>query len=198
VNVGKDNFDCVRYEYFADNTASFEALKAGTYLFHEENFSAQWATGYDFPALSRGWIVRDTIPDDRPSGAQGFWLNLRRPQFEDRRVREAIGMMFNFEWSNETLFGGLYERTDSFWENSVLQAEGMAEGDELAFLERWRGRLPDNVFTDPAYTPPKAARTSLTAPPRGARARFWTRRAGKWATTGCAAMLAARRCGSNS
>ena len=156
VNVGKDNFDCVRYEYFADNTASFEALKAGTYLFHEENFSAQWATGYDFPALSRGWIVRDTIPDDRPSGAQGFWLNLRRPQFEDRRVREAIGMMFNFEWSNETLFGGLYERTDSFWENSVLQAEGMAGGDELAFLERWRGRLPDNVFTDPAYTPPES------------------------------------------
>ncbi len=154
VNVGKNNFDCVRYEYFADNTASFEALKAGTYLFHEENFSAQWATGYDFPALTRGWVVRETIPDDRPSGAQGFWLNLRRPQFEDRRVREAIGMMFNFEWSNETLFGGLYERTDSFWENSVLQAEGMAEGDELAFLERWRGQLPDTVFTEPAYSPP--------------------------------------------
>ena len=154
VNVGTNNFDCVRYEYFADSTASFEALKAGAYLFHEENFSAQWASAYDFPALTRGWVIRETIPDDRPSGAQGFWFNLRRPQFQDARVREAIGMMFNFEWSNETLFSGLYERTDSFWENSVLQAEGPLQGDELAFLERWRDRLPETVFTEPAFTPP--------------------------------------------
>jgi microcin C transport system substrate-binding protein len=161
VNVGKNNFDCIRYEYFADNTASFEALKAGEYLFHEENFSAQWATGYDFPALTNGWVIRETIPDDRPSGAQGFWFNLRQPQFQDARVREAIGMMFNFEWSNQTLFAGLYERTDSFWENSVLQASGPLEGDELVFLEQWRGRLPESVFTEPAFTPPVSAPNAL-------------------------------------
>jgi microcin C transport system substrate-binding protein len=149
VNVGANNFDCIRYDYFADSTAAFEALKAGAYLFHEENFSAQWATGYDFPALTREWVIREEIPDARPSGAQGFWFNMRREKFQDRRVREAIGMMFNFEWSNETLFYGLYDRTDSFWENSTMQAEGPLEGDELAFLEPFRDRLPATVFDRP-------------------------------------------------
>jgi microcin C transport system substrate-binding protein len=161
VNVGKNNFECVRYEYFADPTAAFEALKAGAYYFHEENVSAQWANAYDFPALTNGWVIRETIPDDRPSGAQGFWFNLRRDKFEDPRVREAIGMMFNFEWSNQTLFGGLYERTDSFWENSDLQAEGPLEGEELAFLETWRDRLPATVFTEPAFTPTTSGATAL-------------------------------------
>ena len=161
VNVGTNNFDCYRYEYFADETAAFEALKAGTYNFHEEFFSAQWATGYDFPSLSRGWVIREEIPDARPSGAQGFWFNMRREKFQDRRVREAIGMMFNFEWSNETLFYGLYERTDSFWENSSMQAEGTLAGDELAFLEPFRDRLPATVFEAPAFTPPVSGAASL-------------------------------------
>ncbi len=154
VNIGAWNFDCFRYEYFADRTAAFEALKAGVYLFHEESFSAIWATGYDFPALEKGWVKRETIPDERAAGAQGFWLNLRKPQFQDRRVREAIGMMFNFEWSNETLFYGLYDRTDSFWENSDMQASGPLEGEELAYLEPYRDRLPETVFTEDAYSPP--------------------------------------------
>lgn len=153
VNIGKNNFDCYRYEYFADNTGAFEAFKTGAYLFHEEFTSALWATNYDFPAIDRGWIRREVIADDRPSGAQGFWMNLRRPQFQDPRVREAIAMMFNFEWSNATLFYGLYERTDSFWENSDLQAEGLPEGDELALLEEFRAALPASVFTEPAVTP---------------------------------------------
>jgi microcin C transport system substrate-binding protein len=154
VNVGKDNFQCYRYEYFADTTAAFEALKAGVYLFHEEFFSAIWATGYDFPALDKGWVKREVIEDNRPSGAQGFWFNLRRPHYQDRRVREAISLMFNFEWSNETLFYGLYERTDSFWEGSNMQAAGMAEGEELALLEAYRTDLPETVFAEPAYSPP--------------------------------------------
>ena len=154
VNVGSNNFDCLRYEYFADSTAAFEALKSGVYLFHEEFFSAIWATGYDFPALEKGWVIRETISDDRSSGAQGFWMNTRLDKFKDRRVREAISLMFNFEWSNETLFYGLYNRTDSFWENSDLQAEGMLEGDELAVLEPFRDQLPETVFTEPAYSPP--------------------------------------------
>jgi len=161
VNVGTNNFDCYRYEYFADSTAAFEALKAGTYLFHEENFSAQWATGYDFPALTREWVIREEIPDARPSGAQGFWFNTRREKFQDRRVREAIGKMFNFEWSNETLFYGLYDRTDSFWENSTMQASGPLEGAELAFLDPFRDRLPATVFDLPAFTPPASGPNSL-------------------------------------
>ncbi len=154
VNVGKNNFECFRYEYFADRTAAFEALKAGVYLFHEEFYSAIWATGYDFPALDKGWVIREEIDDARPSGAQGFWINTRLPKFQDRRVREAIGMMFNFEWSNETLFYGLYERLDSFWENSPMEAEGMLEGEELAVLEPYRDQLPESVFSEPAYVPP--------------------------------------------
>ena len=161
VNVGRDNFDCFRYEYFADRVASFEALKAGEYLFHEELFSAIWATGYDFPALENGWVIREEISDGRSSGAQGFYFNLRRPQFQDIRVREAIAMMFNFEWSNETLFYGLYNRTDSFWENSVLQAEGLPEGAELAILEEFRDQLPPEVFTEPPVSPPVASTRQL-------------------------------------
>ena len=155
VNVGLENFDCVVYEYFADNTAAFEALKGGLYLFHEEFTSAIWATGYDFPAVERGWVVREVLDDARPSGAQGFWINTRREKFADWRVRQALGMMFNFEWTNATLFSGLYERTDSFFENSTMQAGGMAEGAELAFLERFRADLPERVFTEPAYVPPE-------------------------------------------
>ena len=154
VNVGHWNFDCIRYEYFADTTAAFEALKAGVYLFHEEFFSAIWATGYDFPALERGWVIRKEIPDGRSSGAQGFWLNMRQEKFQDRRVREAIGMMFNFEWSNDTLFYGLYERTNSFWENSPMQAEGMLSGEELSVLEPFRDQLPERIFTEEAFVPP--------------------------------------------
>ncbi len=157
VNVGRDNFDCFRYEYFLDNTAAFEALKSGAYIFHEEFTSATWATAYDFPAIDRGWVIRDTIGDDRPSGTQGFWFNLRRPQFQDPNVREAIAILFNFEWTNATLFYGLYDRTDSFWENSSMQAEGLPEGAELAILERYRDRLPPEIFTEPAYTPPAGA-----------------------------------------
>jgi microcin C transport system substrate-binding protein len=153
VNVGTDHFDCITYEYFADNVAAFEALKGGTYLFHEEFTSAQWATAYDFPALDRGWVKRMEIPDARPSGTQGFWINMRREKFQDPRVREAIGRLFNFEWSNEQLFYGLYERTDSFFENTDMQAEGIPEGAELALLEEFRDRLPEAIFTEPPFTP---------------------------------------------
>ena len=154
VNVGSANFDCYVYEYFADNTAAFEAFKVGEYLFHEEFTSALWATNYEFPAVDRGWIVRDTLKDGRSSGAQGFWMNLRRKKLQNPLVREAISLMFNFEWSNATLFHGLYERTDSFWENSALQATGLLQGTELALLEEFRDRLPPEVFAEPAYSPP--------------------------------------------
>jgi microcin C transport system substrate-binding protein len=157
VNVGHDNFDCMVYEYFADNVAAFEALKSGDYLFHEEFTSAQWATAYDFPALENGWVVREVIPDERPSGTQGFWINLRKEKFRDPRVRRALARMFNFEWSNEQLFYGLYERTDSFFENTDMEASGPPEGAELALLEEFRDRLPEEIFTEPAFVPPASA-----------------------------------------
>ncbi len=154
VNVGSQNFDCYIYEYFADNTAAFEALKVGQYLFHEEFFSQIWANDYTFPAIDKGWVKRESLPDQRPSGTQGFWMNLRRDKLSDPRVREAIALMFNFEWSNATLFYGLYERTVSFWQNSPMAAEGLPEGEELALLEPFRDALPPEVFTAPAYLPP--------------------------------------------
>jgi microcin C transport system substrate-binding protein len=159
VNVGSYNFDCIVYEYFADNNAAFEALKIGNYLFHQEYFAILWATAYNFPAVEKGWIKREELDDNTPSGAQGFWFNLRRPMFQDPRVREAIGLMFNFEWTNETLFYGLYRRTDSFFENSPMQAEGIPEGEELAILEEFRDRLPPEIFTEPAVSPPVQGRS---------------------------------------
>ncbi|MEM0976857.1 MAG: extracellular solute-binding protein [Pseudomonadota bacterium] len=153
-NVGTGNFDCYRYEYFSDTNVAFEAFKAGEYIFHEEFSSLNWATKYDFPALNKGWVIREQLPDLRPSGTQGFWINLRREKFQDPRVREALGYMFNFEWSNDTLFYGLYSRTDSFWENSMMQAEGLPEGEELALLEEYRDQLPESVFAEEAYVPP--------------------------------------------
>jgi microcin C transport system substrate-binding protein len=154
VNVGVNNFECFVYQYFADNNAAFEALKIGEYLFHQEFFSILWATAYDFPALNNGWVKREELDDNTPSGAQGMWFNLRRERFQDPRVREAISLMFNFEWTNQTLFYGLYQRTDSFFENSPMQAEGLPQGEELALLEEFRDQLPPEVFTEPAWTPP--------------------------------------------
>lgn len=158
---GRLNFDTLRFEYYADYTAAFEAFKGGAYLFRTEFSSLEWGAGYDFPALQRGWVVRESLPDGRPNGTQGLFFNLRRDKFQDPRVREALGMMFNFEWSNATLFHDLYTRTDSFWENSPLQAEGMPSAAELALLEPLRDSLPDSVFTEPAFTPHVSGTSSL-------------------------------------
>jgi len=156
VNVGQNNFDLIKVEYFADYTTAFEAFKAGAYTFREEFLSRLWATGYDFPALDEGWVKLETLPDGRPAGTQGFWFNLRRDKFSDPRVREAIGLAFNFEWSNQSLFHGLYTRTNSFWENSDMQAEGLPSEGELRLLEPLRGRIPDTVFSEPVYSPTKS------------------------------------------
>ena len=153
VNVGRENFDRIKVEYYTDYTAAFEGFKGGAYNFREEFSSKVWGTAYDFPALKEGYVIKVQIPDGNPSGTQGFWFNLRRDKFKDLRVREAIGMAFNFEWSNQALFYGLYQRTDSFWENSTLQAEGMPDEAELALLEPLRTELPDEVFSKPAFSP---------------------------------------------
>ena len=154
LNIGRDNFDRIVIEYYTDYTSAFEGFKGGNYNFRIEHQSKIWATSYNFPALEKGWVIRKQLPDGRPSGTQGFWFNMRKDKFQDPRVRRAIGMMFNFEWSNKTLFYGLYRRTDSFWENSdILQATGMPSAEELAILQPLRADLPESVFTEPAFTP---------------------------------------------
>lgn len=155
VNRGQWNFDTVRFEYFRDRTAQFEAFKAGGYLFREEFTSKTWATEYDFPAVKDGRVKLLTLPDDTPSGAQGWFLNTRRPKFQDIRVREAIGLAFDFAWTNKNLFYDLYKRTESYFENSPMKATGEPDADELALLEPWRGEVPDAVF-GPAVTPPES------------------------------------------
>ncbi|MBS7540485.1 extracellular solute-binding protein [Ancylobacter lacus] len=135
VNRGQNNFDELRFEYFRDRDIGFEAFKARTYLFREEFTSRTWATGYDFPALKDGRVKRETVPDRTPSGAQGWFLNLRRPKFADSRVREALSCAFDFEWTNRNLMFGIYQRTVSFFQNSDLMAEGPASPDEIALLQ---------------------------------------------------------------
>ncbi|HEX7073868.1 MAG TPA: extracellular solute-binding protein [Hyphomicrobiaceae bacterium] len=153
VNRGRYNFDEVRYEYFRDRTAQLESLKAGAYDLREEFTSKDWATGYDIPQVKDGRIVLLTLPDESPSGAQGFFINTRRAKFSDPRVRKALDYAFDFEWTNSNLFYSLYKRTASYFENSDLKAEGKPSPEELALLEPYRDRLPPEVFGEP-YTPP--------------------------------------------
>jgi ABC-type oligopeptide transport system, periplasmic component len=153
VNRGRFNFDEVRYEYYRDRTLELESLKAGNYDFREEFTSRDWATGYNAPAVKDGRLIRATIPDERPSGAQGFFINTRRAKFQDKRVREALGLAFDFEWSNRNLFFGLYTRTTSFFENSDMMAVGPPSPEEVALLEPFRSQLPPEVFGEP-FVPP--------------------------------------------
>ncbi|MEM8596159.1 MAG: extracellular solute-binding protein, partial [Pseudomonadota bacterium] len=155
VNRGRHNFDEIRIEYFRDRSAAFEGFKAGEYTFNEEFWSKLWATAYNFPAIERGAVVRDVVPDNRPAGTQGFWFNLRRPQFADPRTREAIASVFDFEWSNRTLFYDLYNRTDSFFEGGgALEAAEAPTPAELALLEPMASELPPGVLESAAYVPP--------------------------------------------
>ncbi len=153
INIGKWNFNSLNYEYFKDSTAAFEAFKSGAYEMHEEFFSKLWATGYDFPAIEKGWVVRDVLPDGRPSGTQGYWFNLRREKFQDPKVRQALALGFDFEWSNRTLFYGLYNRTDSFFEGSPLAATGAPSEAELILIDAAPG-VPEGATAE-AFVPPQ-------------------------------------------
>jgi microcin C transport system substrate-binding protein len=116
VNVGQHNFDTLRYEYFRDRQVAFEAFKAATFTFREEFTSRDWSTGYEFPAVKDGRVQREVLPDETPSGAQGWFFNTRRETFKDPRVREAIGLSFDFEWTNVNIMFGQYRRTTSYSE----------------------------------------------------------------------------------
>ncbi len=145
---GTANFDVVRYEYFRDTTVAFEAFKAGQIDFRTENIAKDWATSYDFPAVRRGLVRRDEIRHELPTGMQGFAMNLRRPLFADRRVREALGLVFDFEWMNANLFYGAYARTASYFSNSELASSGLPQGRERDILEAHRNGLPPPVFDE--------------------------------------------------
>jgi len=153
VNRGKFNFDEVRYDYFRDRTLELEALFAKTIDFREEFTSKDWATGYDKPMVKDGRVQKLSLEDKTPSGAQGFFLNTRRPLFQDIRVRQALDLAFDFEWSNRNLFYGLYQRTASFFENSDMKATGKPSPEELALLEPFKDQLPPAVFGE-VYVPP--------------------------------------------
>jgi microcin C transport system substrate-binding protein len=153
IMIGQANFDVIRYEYFADRKVAFEAFKAGVFTWREEFTSAVWATGYDFAGVRDGKIRRETIPDKTPSGAQGWFFNTRRDKFADPRIREALGLAFDFEWTNANIMYGVYQRTSSFFQNSPMMAEGKPSEAELKLLEPFRDKLPAAVF-EPVYTPP--------------------------------------------
>jgi len=157
INRGRFNFDSVRIEYFADSSAALEGFKAGEYTYRIENTSRIWATSYDFPAVQRGQVILETLPDGNITTAQGFIFNLRREKWQDPRVRDAVEMLFNFEWTNATLFYDLYQRPASFWEGSDLAADGVPEGGELALLEPLvgEGLLSPEILTEPAVVPPE-------------------------------------------
>ncbi|MFO1057288.1 MAG: extracellular solute-binding protein [Dongiaceae bacterium] len=155
INVGQHNVDTIRYDYYRDANVAVEALKAGNYDFRQENISKMWATAYDTPAVRDGRLVKEEIPNSVPAGMQGFIFNIRKDIFKDPRVRQAIGYAFDFEWTNKTLFYGLYTRTRSYFDNSELAATGLPSPEELKILEPYRGKIPDEVFTT-AYQPPKS------------------------------------------
>ncbi len=152
VNKGRFNFAEIRFEYFRDRTAELTNLKSGAFDFREEFTSVDWATAYDIPAVTQGLMIKEGLPDDTPSGAQGFFINTRRNKFRDPRVRKALGLAFDFEWTNKNLFYGLYQRTASFFENSPMKAHGKPAPEEEALLETYRDKLPPEVF-DQAVTP---------------------------------------------
>ncbi|RCL75714.1 MAG: ABC transporter substrate-binding protein [Alphaproteobacteria bacterium] len=161
INKGRYNFNKFRIEYFADYNSAFEGFKAGTYTFRNEASSKIWATGYDFPALEKNWVKKTTLPDGNLSSGQSFVINLRREKFQNIKVRKAIGLMFNFEWSNSTLFYGLYERINSFWDNSDLKASGLPTNQELQILSKYKSILDANNFSEEVFTFPKSSLKQL-------------------------------------
>lgn len=158
VNVGRHNFDVIRYDYYRDSTVALEALKAGNYDLREEHVSKFWATGYDSPPVERGLVKKLFLPHGQSTGMQAFVFNTRKEVFSDPRVRAALAYAFDFEWTNRVLFFGAYTRTKSYFSNSELAAREPPGPRELDILEPFRGRIPDEVFTE-VYEPPSTGGT---------------------------------------
>ncbi len=153
VSRGSNNFDIVRYEFYRDRDVAFEGFTGKNYLFREEFTARIWATRYDFPAIRDGRVKRETLPDETPSGGQGWFFNTRRDKFKDRQVRDALGYAFDFEWTQKTVMYGAYARTCSPFQNSDMVASGPPSPEEVKLLEPFRGQVPDEVFGEP-FVPP--------------------------------------------
>jgi microcin C transport system substrate-binding protein len=153
VSRGLFNFDTVRLEFYRDRDVAFEGFSGRNYLYREEFTSRIWATRYDFPAIKDGRVKREVVPDQSPAGAQGWFMNTRRKQFKDPRVREALINAFDFEWTNKTIMYGAYARTVSPFQNSDGVAAGLPSPEELKLLEPFRGKVPEEVFGEP-FVPP--------------------------------------------
>ncbi|MBN9889222.1 extracellular solute-binding protein [Salipiger abyssi] len=165
INKGRHNFDRVRIEYFADDAAEFEAFKAGIYTFRPEGSTKRWATGYDFPAVENGTIKRESLPDGAPPTNTGFVFNTLRAPMDDKTVREALALAFNFEWTRESLQYGLTTQRNSFVEGTEIEAKGVPEGAEKAFLESLGDVIPPEIFEEEAVM----AHTSDPATPADRR-----------------------------
>ena len=160
VNVGRFNFDTIRYDYYRDGTVALEAFKGGAYDLRQEDSSKRWATGYDSPALRDGRIRKERIPNQVPTGMQGFVYNTRREVFRDPRVRQALAHAFDFEWTDAHLFYNAYTRTRSYFSNSELAARGLPDEAERAVLALFRDRVPAEVFTT-VYRPPSTGAAGI-------------------------------------
>ena len=165
VRSGQNNFDTIEFQYYGDRSVSMEAFKSGQYDFRTETSAKAWATAYDFPALKEGRVVKRAVELERPKPMQGFAFNLRRPKFQDVRVRRAFNLAYDFEWANQNLFFGQYTRTSSFFEGQELAAKGLPSPEELALLEPLRDKIPPEVFTqeykNPVNATPADFRTHL-------------------------------------
>jgi microcin C transport system substrate-binding protein len=153
VNLGQNNFDRLRFEYYRERQVAFEAFKAGAINYHEEYTSRFWATSYDFPAFKDGRVKKEVLHNGAPSSIQGWYLNTRREQFKDPRVREAIGLCFDFEWTNKNIMYSSYKRIISYFPNTDMEAKGKPGPDELKLLEPFRDKLAPAVFDEPYVQP---------------------------------------------
>ena len=149
VNRGKYNFDRVEVEFYRDSDVAFEAFKAGEFDIYIEHQAKNWATGYNFPAIANGQVIKAQIDHKIPTQTQGLFMNTRRSTFADVRVREALGLLFNFEWTNRTLFSNAYSRSTSYYPNSDFSATGLPTGAEWLMLSAYRAQLPPTLFTQP-------------------------------------------------
>ena len=147
INRGQNNFERIRFDYFRDGNVLIEAFKAGEYDLRRESSADRWATNYAFPAVANGKVKMEMLPNTRPAGMRGFVFNTRREIFADVRVREAIGQLFDFEWTNENLLRGAYKRTTSYFANSDLASSGLPSAAELVLLDPFRGQIPESVFS---------------------------------------------------
>lgn len=153
VSRGFYNFDSIHIDYYRDNTVALEALKAGQFDYWLEISAKNWATAYSTPAVANGQLIKEEIQNHNPTGMQGFIFNIRKPVFQDRRVREALGLLFDFEWANKRLFNGAYTRTRSYFDNSELASSGLPNEAEQSILEPLRGKIPAEVFSEEFRVP---------------------------------------------